>query len=70
MSSEVAAMRASIEAEYQALHNMMLPASVASHEVIHNKYASLEKCIEELKQIVGEKEANKIACDIYCRVVR
>ena len=69
MQSEVAAMRARIEEECQALNNLTLFSSVASHETIRLAYKNVEAHVDELKKLVGEKKANDIACDIYCKVV-
>jgi hypothetical protein len=68
--SEIARLRARIEAECQALQNLMLFSSVASHCSIDARYRNLEWCHDQLKPLVGEKQAIAFIVDIYNQQVK
>jgi hypothetical protein len=68
--SDVARIRANIEAECQALQHMALFARTASHEIINAKFQRLDACHQELRAIVGENEATSTIVAIYNDVVR
>ncbi len=68
--SEVARIRANIEAECEALQHMTLFACTANHEIIHAKFRNLDACHQELCAIVGENEATSTIVAIYNEVVR
>ena len=66
MSSEVARIRAQIEAELYAMSLLInAPAIVASHCVIEHKYNCLDTLGKKLSDVVGEEEADKIMVDLY-----
>jgi hypothetical protein len=69
-ASEVARIRANIEAECEALQHMTLFACAASHDIIQAKFKNLDACHQELRAIVGENEATSTIVSIYNEVVR
>jgi len=44
-------------------------ATVASHQIIEQRYNSLGKCQADLEKHVGKEEANSIVVEIYTKVV-
>ena len=70
MMSEVARLRRQIELECESMRLALSGyAVVASHQVIEQKYNALGKCQEELEQLVGEEDANRIVVETYAKVV-
>jgi hypothetical protein len=67
--SEVARIRASIEAECEALNNLTLFSCTGGHDIINAKYKALDAHHQELSSIVGEKEAISTVVAIYNDVV-
>lgn len=66
MRSEVARIRAQIDAELYAMSLLMnAPAIVASHEVIAHRYTCLDTLGKQLSDIVGEEEADKMMVEMY-----
>jgi len=63
--SEIARIRASIEAECQALAHMSLFTNTASHDTIAHRFKVLDTYHSELKELVGDKEATKQVVAIY-----
>ena len=63
-NSEVARLLESIRLSYEsanlALHG---PAMVGKHEIITKKMENMQHNHEELQQIVGEQEANRLVAD-------
>jgi len=68
--SEVAALRARIEAECQALQYLSLFSSQANHEIIRLRYKNIDSYHDELKKVVGETEAIKTVVAIYNETVK
>lgn len=69
--SEVARLRQQIEAECEVLRLIMhAPAAVASHDVIRNRYRSIDGFRDKLAVIVGEQESTDIAVETYVRIVK
>ena len=63
--SEVARIRASIEAECEALNNLSLFTCTASHDIINSRFKALDTYHQELQDIVGEVEATETVVTIY-----
>jgi hypothetical protein len=63
--SEVARIRASIEAECQALAHLSLFTNTARHDTIANRFKALDTYHNELKELVGDKEATSTLISIY-----
>jgi hypothetical protein len=63
--SEVAAIRARIDQEVQAINNLMFGFAVgtARHNFINKKMECIQSYHEQLEPIVGEQVAIKIICD-------
>ena len=68
--SDVARIRASIEAECAALNNLALFSRTGSHDIINAKYKALDDYHQELSNIMGEKEAISTVVAIYNEVVQ
>jgi hypothetical protein len=68
--SDVARVRANIEAECQALQNLSLFSRTASHEIINARFKSLDACHRELRTLVGENEATSTVVAIYNEIVQ
>jgi hypothetical protein len=64
-TSEVARIRANIEAECEALQNLTLFSRTASHDIINARFKNLETFHEELRTIIGENEATSTVVAIY-----
>ncbi len=70
MQSEVARIREQIEVECESLHRALYDfATMASHDIINQKYDSLGQQQEQLGQIIGEQASREVLCDVYMRVV-
>jgi len=68
--SEVARLRKQIELECEAMRLALEGyATVASHQIIEQRYNSLGKCQADLEKHVGKEEANSIVVEIYTKVV-
>ena len=68
--SEVVRLCRQIELECEAMRLALYGyATVASHELIEQKYNALRKCQEDLEQLVGKEEANCIVVQTYAKVV-
>jgi hypothetical protein len=68
--SEVARLREQIELECEAMRLALSGyAVVASHKFIEQKYNALGKHQEDLEQIVGTEEANRMVVETYAKVV-
>jgi hypothetical protein len=68
--SEVARLRRQIELECEAMRLAMEGyATVASHQIIEQRYTSLGQCQADLEQHVGKEEAASIVVEIYIKVV-
>lgn len=63
--SEVARIRANIEAECEALQNLTLFSRIASHDIINARFKNLDACHKELRTIIGENEATSTIVAIY-----
>lgn len=63
--SDVARIRANIEAECEALNNLSLFTRTASHEIISARFKALDEHHSKLKAIVGEDKATEMIVDIY-----
>ncbi len=68
--SDVARIRANIEAECQALQHLMLFSQSASHEIIHARFQALDACHQELRAVMPEEEATSLIVAIYTDVVQ
>jgi hypothetical protein len=68
--SEVARIRANIEAECEALQNLALFSCAGSHEIISARFKSLDACHQELCAILGENEATSTIVALYDEIVR
>jgi hypothetical protein len=68
--SEVARIRANIEAECEALQNLALFSRVGSHDIINARFKSLDACHQELCAILGENEAISTLVAIYDEIVQ
>ena len=68
--SEVARIRANIEAECEALQNLALFSRVGSHDIINARFKSLDSYHQELRAIVGENEATSTIVAIYDEIVQ
>ncbi len=69
-ASEVARIRANIEAECESLQHMTLFACTASHDIIQAKFKNLDACHQELRALIGENEATSTIVAIYNDVVQ
>ena len=70
MMSEVARLRRQIELECESMRLALSGyAVVASHQFIEQKYNALGKCQEELEQLVGTEDANRMVVETYAKVV-
>ena len=68
--SEVASLRRKIELECEAMKLAMRGFAVTgSHDVINHKYRAIGTAQEKLAAIVGEKEAARIAVEVYIHVM-
>ncbi len=68
--SEIARIREQIDLECQAIRRVFEePAIVASHDSIEARYRNLHGLEQELKPLVGEKEATSTLVEIYSKVV-
>lgn len=68
--SEVARLRQAIEAECESIHLAMHAFRMtASHDVINSRYNGIGNYMEELKLLVGEQEAARIAVETYIQIV-
>ncbi len=64
--SEVALLRRHIECVCQSMNQALTGYSiVAQHHIINRKYKALDRYHEQLKTLVGEREAMTIICDTY-----
>ncbi len=68
--SEIARIRANIEAECEALQNLALFSRVGSHEIISARFKSLDAYHQELCAILGENEATSTIVAIYNEIVQ
>jgi hypothetical protein len=68
--SEVTRIRANIEAECVALHNLSLFSRTGSHDIINAKYKNLDAYHQELRTLMGDDEATSTIVAIYNDVVR
>lgn len=68
-SSEVARLRAQIEAECQAMRHLESFTARASHEAILNQYKSIGRTRDQLAEYVGEEEAASIAFASYYQAI-
>lgn len=68
--SEVARIRANIEAECEALQHLALFSCVGSHDIISARFKSLDACHQELCAIMGENAATSTIVAIYNEIVR
>ncbi len=70
MMSEVARLRRQIELECESMRLALSGyAVVASHKFIEQKYNALGKYQEELEQLVGTEDANRMVVETYAKVV-
>ncbi len=69
-TSEIARIRANIEAECQSLYHLSLPAVSASHAIIQARFKALDTYHQELKAIVGESNATEMVVNIYNEKVK
>ena len=68
--SDVARLRERIELECQAIRRVFEePAIVAPHASIEARYRNLGALSQELKPLVGDKEATDVLLKIYNEVV-
>jgi hypothetical protein len=67
--SEVARIRASIEAECIALNHLTIFSRTGSHDIIDAKYKALDAHHQEFSSIVSESEAVSTIVAIYNDVV-
>ncbi len=68
--SEIAELRRQIELECEAMRLALSGyATVASHEVIEQKYNALGEHQEALGKLVGLEEANRIVVESYIKTV-
>ena len=65
MASEIARLRAQIEAEYEAAHAALygLAAGTARHEVITARMERMGECVSELAALVGIEQAAVILAE-------
>jgi hypothetical protein len=68
--SEVARIRANIEAECIALNHLTLFSRTGSHDIINAKYKALDRYHQELKAVIGDREATSTVVAIYNDVVQ
>jgi hypothetical protein len=68
--SEVVRLCGQIELECEAMRLALYGyATVASHELIEQKYNALGKYQKDLEQLVGKEEANSIVVQTYVKVM-
>jgi hypothetical protein len=65
--SEVARMRAAIEAECEAMAHMAGPQRVGGHREVIARYENLGTLTEQLAQATSDQEANTFMVDAYAR---
>ncbi len=68
--SDVARVRANIEAECKALNNLTLFSRTASHDIINARFKALDACYQELRAAMPDSEAISTIVAIYNEVVR
>ena len=68
--SEVARIRANIEAECGALRNLRLFSQCASHQIIATRFQALDAYHQELRAAMPEQEATALLVAIYTDVVQ
>jgi hypothetical protein len=68
--SEIARIRANIEAECMALSHLTLFSRTGSHSIINARFKALDAHHQELRAIVGESEAVSTIVTIYNEVVQ
>lgn len=70
MSSEVAKLRAQIEAVCYSMNLGLSGYAIsARHDIIRNKYRQLDTCHQGLKKLVGEEQATEIVCNTYDQII-
>lgn len=68
--SEIARLRRQIELECEAMRMALEGyATVASHQIIEQRYSSLGKYQADLERYVGKEVATSIVVEIYSKVV-
>jgi hypothetical protein len=68
--SEIARLRRQIALECEAMRLAMEGyATVASHEIIEQRYTSLGRVQADLAQHVGKEEASRIVMEVYTEVI-
>lgn len=67
--SEVAKVRASIEAECVALRNATLFSRIGSHDIINARYKALDAHHQELRAVMSDNEATSLIVAIYNEIV-
>jgi predicted transcriptional regulator YdeE len=65
MSSEIAHIRKQIELECTAMVHASMYATTTSHNIINNKYKSLETLVEKLKQHLPKEQAIQTLIEVY-----
>jgi len=63
VSNEVAALRARIDSEIEALQRLREYAQTASHEMIMHHYRALDTCHAQLAAEIGEVQATEMICE-------
>lgn len=71
MSSEVAQLRAQIEAEIEAMKLAMDgPRIAAPHAIIAARFSSLENHTSQLAEHMGHEKAVEVVCETYTRLIK
>lgn len=68
--SEVARIRANIEAECTALQNLALFSRSGSHDIINARFKALDMYHQELRAVMPEHEATSLIVAIYNETVK
>jgi hypothetical protein len=68
--SDVAKIRANIEAECEALQNLLLFSHSASHEIIHARFQALDAYHQELCTVMSDSKAAATMVTIYTQIVQ
>jgi hypothetical protein len=68
--SEVARIRANIEAECEAMRHYLLFSACGSHDIINARFKNLDAYHQELRTIMPENEATTTIVTLYNEIVQ
>ncbi len=68
--SDIARVRANIEAECEALQHLLLFSHSASHQIIHARFQALDAYHQELCTVMSVSEATATMVTIYTQIVQ